>query len=298
MATVQELIESRSIGSDGETRTGVRVFRVDMPPDAVILTPPPGLPRPIFDRWPADEELVCTRLDAEYWRNSVNESIVRATYSTDDSGRYSLNPLRPDFHSWSISYKNVVEEIPYWVRDDTAYRYVDINGVQQFLATYEIKAEKHIESRKIITRRVVLQDLSYEQIEAIGNQNGKLHKINNLWYRFHVGDIEEQAKRRWATMYQWEYDPGTPDFFKPANWSNFPPGAGTLYMFPFNQVTRVPNMYTGREFCRPPFHVFAVLPSRFSPGPPPAYEPPTINNVVCPYEIDAEGWRVLPGVQL
>jgi hypothetical protein len=293
MATVTERISSRGTGKDrNNKRLGTRVFIVDLPPDAVNQNPPPGLPIPGFDTFPTDPTLICDNIRADYLDGSTNHSEVRAEYTNDRSGTFGggapLDPTAPGFRSWSVDWRVVQTEIPYWVKSPARYSWSNpANQTETFITGYEIEQFATREVFETIVRRSVVESFVTADYEKIGSQVNTLHQIGSRVYLYSSGSVEETSPGKWKVEHVWEYDPGTPNNFRPSG-----PEVG----WPQALTSIIPIVSPGVQFARPPYHGVVPTPGIYDPGPPPFVGPPRFAAVPLYAAPTPFGWQTLPGM--
>lgn len=286
MATLTELIDTGDKRESGEsTLSGPSVkhrsrkFRADIAPQfASPLTllgyPEVGQPHNI------DGTLTCYDVDANYWPGSVNESIITAHYSNDPPTWGS--PADPFFKSWTLSYYRVAQPLPYAVRDVMGYRYIDAQGNPQGITTYPVAMASHWESRMKFVRHVRVTGLVADDWNAISDQSNKIHKIEDRWYLFQLGDVQELRRNVWDTTYTFEFDPGTPDIFQ-----NIDPDQ--TWPFGFHADPPMPG---GPTYARPPYTEIRLKPDYNAQTGLPAWP---IYVPVYAYEFAENGHLNLPG---
>lgn len=275
-----ERISSRSTSdADGKVST-TRVYLVNKPPDTAlddVDVPKDG------DTLPWDDSQQVVSRSAMWETGSIAYSAVTVIYS-NDGGNWG-GPADPLFKSWTLSYRTVAVQIPYSVEDPRKYRYRDSNGQVKIIPGYPVQAITHWESRKIFSREVRVTNFYITQWEAIGDQNDKLHKIGNRWYRFTIGDVREVSRNVWDAVYTWEFDPGTPDLF--------PPPTSAL-VYPWHIASQINGFTPDRLWARPPYHSLRAIP-QFDNDIPIA----PIMEAIPEYDyFTPNGWQLLPGVTL
>lgn len=289
MAATEQL-QSRSIGwDDNDVLRGTRIWLVDGAPPTAKNDP--ELPA-TGTEFPGFPELKLDLLEATYF--SPTQSRVTGTYTTDGSGTYNgTNPTSPTYASWAVDVRTYDQTIPYFQVDPVRYSYTDVRGatpVERFITGYHIDEEVHTETRVTISRRVIISSsFGIQQLDAISSLSNSLIKADALGqriWRFIAGPVEEVSPGRWQTTYTFEDDPGTPNIF---------PVSATL-KWPRNLRSVIPNVYTGVDYARPPFHKVVVEPGPYDPGPPPFIgEPRFVPIPLYPARFGAHetlpGWR-------
>lgn len=292
MPEARELKDSRSNREEDGRLSHVRVFHADVTPDqlaSVTFLPVLGEPLPYSNPNPL-RPIIAYNISADYESGSNNLTRITVAYSDDPPTWGGHNPADAFFKSWSLSYYRVAQPIPYAIRDQRSFSYINSQtGVRTNVLSYPIMGDSYWESRTKFIRRVRVVNFAgpgnSANWEAVGERNNTLHKIYNKWYLFTVGDIIESARNTWDLSYAWEWDPGTPNVF-----SNTDPDV----RYPFNMQSIVPGVYTGDSFARPPFHEIVTIPASDINGNPtwPTFKPK------CSYNAVEFGYVGLPGFTL
>lgn len=225
------------------------------------------------------------QINASELPGKANWSEVDVLYSSDRQFGFPTQPLDPtrlDFDSWTISFDDVVTEIPIAKKraitlpspsgaaptTQTAWAY----GPQVVLSV--------IETRAYFTYRFTLTSFNPGMWTAIHAQVNKLHQLQdgNI-YRFKAGDIVQTTESAWESSYTWEYDSGT--FSSQA--VNASPVQNGAIIYP-------PGVAGGSLF-RYPFGTWLVIDPTV---PTPTGYPMFIQ--AFPFDEDLNGWQTLPGI--
>ncbi len=277
---VSEIKESRETRTEsGGRKTTTRVFHINVPQD--IALDQTGIPQD-DEALPWDSSQTAFSRVASYQTGSVNYSRVVVTYSNDPPTWGGGNPGDITFKGWNISYYRISQAIPYAIRDPRGYRWTDATGASQAITTYPVQYTNHLEARKRFIRHVRISNLTAAQWEPIGNLSNSLMKINNRWYLFTLGDLQEVARNVWDTSYTFEYDPGTPSGVFPIDDDyDFPDGLAAV---------RPPGGFgTATFWTRPPYHEVRLIPGYFNNAPTwPVW------RAICAYTVNQNGWQLLP----
>jgi hypothetical protein len=304
MPTVTELLESRSTAKVGTARQASRVFIVDLPPDAVLLSPPPGLPIPVFDTFPGDATLRCTGIRADFYggyiAGSTNQaSKVIADYADRTAGNLvPPNPGSPGFASWSVSHDRQTISIPGVRIDPEGYVWSDPTTNQSRTSTkYERIEDQHSAPFQVIVMRCNVENFTTQHHEIMSNQTGTLHRIGSRWYQYEAGpceqitDGDQTVPGVWTAEHRWIYDRGTIGIPSTADvkWpSLFPTELRDEFG---SQVT----MYPGQMWARPPFHG-TYIDLRITRNPPTYFKVLPTTVALSSQFGPGMGWRLLPGM--
>jgi hypothetical protein len=294
MATVSELIESRSVGRDRDNRVlCTRTFLVDLPPDQVMAAPPAELPVPGISTFLGNTKLVCDRIEADYWANSVGDSIVTASYTTDRSGTLGgVNPNAADFRSWSVEQHSLMQRIPYAAFDDRAWEYVTPTGVE-FVGAWVANEITSEETRMVITRRTTTPSMDPDDFSLIQSLLNTIQVIGGEPYLFHAARSDQVQADLWQVEYVFHRDLGTPNIFP-----NYAPSLGQHGWYPIGLANQIAGAPIGGVFARPPYHAVAGVPwpsSVSSPFPAGHPLPPMFIPIAQKAAPNPTGWQNLPG---
>lgn len=146
-------------------------------------------------------------------------------------------------------------------------------------------------------------------IDIIAEQNNKLHKIGNRWYRFEAGDYQPYDATRYEFTYSFVFDSGTQAITTseggpPATDPGGGPSLVRSYMMPPSDKPHpVAQVYPNFLFTRPPFCNVFVFRGRGSPSGPQQGSAEPVFVAFCNYDISygiggepGLGWLRLPGI--
>lgn len=215
----------------------------------------------------------------------ANWSEVDVLYSSNRQYGFPQQPLDPtrvEFDSWTISFEDVVTEIPVARR-----RTITIPSPNGAAPTTQTgwsfgpqETLRVIETRALFTYRFTLTSFNPGMWTAIHAQINKLHTLSDgNTYRFRAGDIVQTTETAWESSYTWEYDAGT-----------FSPQAVNANPVQNGNIIYPPGLAGGIMF-RAPFAQWLVAePAVANPTGYPTF---VQSN---PYEADPNGWQNLPGI--
>jgi len=295
-ATLQG-VKSHGGSTDGSKAQIVLRYHVDsLPPGALsdITLPPIGTPYPLL---PPDPffPMLADRYDWEPVGDNKS-TWVDVVYSNDRSGRLAPHPdkTRPGFQSASVDFQDTLGEFPAVLTYPA--KVPGTNGTTaRFGDTTIYKPE---ETRVVYEINVVLQGFqNANQFAVIGQQNGRLHKIQGRYYRFKAGRITQTEKTAWETTYTWTEDTGTPPplGFTPggAYVATIPIGPSaderTLFLPPAGQNKLKEYDATLNDnaiYVRSPYHFVSFYMTN-------AMQP--VWYQILQHRLDANGWQALPG---
>jgi hypothetical protein len=264
---------------------GRRTFIVDLPPKSVprdgSLAGLPGISEshPDFPNMRVDQ-ILPTELAGK-----VNYSDVEVLYSSNRQFTFPTQPLDPtrnDFNSWTISFEDVITEIPVVIRRNVT---IPVPGggapVTQAAWAYGPQYQLKIpETRALFTYRFVLNNFDPGMWTAIHAQINKLHVLDDgLTYRFRAGDIVQTTETAWESSYTWEFDGGT---YSPLAVNGIPVIAGSIIY---------PPGLAGSPLIRLAHTQWATVdPTTPNPQGNPNF------LLVEQFELVANGWQTLPGI--
>jgi hypothetical protein len=262
-----------------------RTFIVDLAPKDVprdgSLAGLPGLSEshPNFPNMRVDQVLP-TELEGK-----ANYSDVEVLYSSNRQFTFPTQPLDPtrnDFNSWTISFEDVITEIPVVLRRNITIP--SPNGqpptTQAAWAYGPQYLLKILETRALFTYRFVLQTFDPGMWTAIHAQVNKLHVLDDgKMYRFRAGDIVQTTETAWESSYTWEFDGGT---YSPLAVNGIPVIAGSIIY---------PPGLAGSPLIRLAHTQWATVdPTTPNPQGNPNF------LLVEQFELVANGWQTLPGI--
>ena len=238
MPTAIELFRtSRTIQRDTEgNEVYTREYRVDTSDTTVALTAPeiPALLSPLPGGSP--------RLLARNYSVAADEGtvLVRVNYATPGIGTFT-QPDRedPNYQRFLVSFKDVEQEIPSFVRLPVTKQ--TPGGASVELAWTGVRTITP-ETRVIYYVRLLLPNLTAQNIKAIADEINLLHKIQNVYYRFSCGDLQPYDADNIEIEYRWELDVGTPFVGNIDTRIITPPTIGTTQLMrsPFTRVVGFP----------------------------------------------------------
>jgi hypothetical protein len=304
MGIVTERITTRPGAEDTITSDRVRIFDVQLSPDAATgpLAHTNGLPKlkteyPIPLPGNAEIKLFADRYDKAAQSDGTTE--VTVVYSTDRAGRLRTAPdtTKPGFVSLSVVNQDAQVNLPMLFSFPLL---VPGNVALSQKPAIEDTIYHISETRTIYQCRVAIPFFPFADMDLIRKMNNKLNYINNQYCLFKAGQIHQTEKQAWEISYEWISDPGTGPLLSLPTVQTEPGGPEfvvigaeadrrRLYTPPSgeNKLKLLdPLLSDDEEYVRSPFHTLTYYVTK---------QMVPVWLQFCPYKIDRLGWQALPG---
>jgi hypothetical protein len=213
-------------------------------------------------------------------------------------GYGDIDPVSPEFYSQSGDWFEETDSLPI-ARHETSI--VTSGGelpTQQQIRSWQFDSMDTLYTSRQHTISVNVGGMIGDAINAMDEQNNRIHKIGGRWYRFKAAGYNEVRLGVWVCNYQWFYDGGTlydeslADFYQPSSDLAIPffviGGAAPSPEHP-GAVTMLGR--SGVKYLRLPYHKRLIVPN--PDGNPDSY--PKFPHFL-PYVVDENGWQNLIGL--
>lgn len=289
-----ELISSRTFGKElGGKRTAEMVFLVNAPPDVALNDP--GLPKEGITAFVSDPSLLCDRISANYFDGTDSQSRVTAYFSNDRSWRSAphIDKLQPGYVEFEVDFIDAPDPLPLQVFTPQGMHYSKAlpGGLveDKYADTWDLQSINTVSYQTAFQVQVVLQSLSMDDIRAVKQQNGKLHKISGEWYRFKPQKIRRRDSAKYETVYTWVSDPGV---YRLPNGKDENGNDAVIVPGPFHSVLGIDDPPFGNGWTRPPFERVQTRVSSAIAG---GAQLPHKFYTFCPFNAWDDGFKLLPG---
>lgn len=242
----------------------VRTWRVNVA-DTVVARTAPELPplNSVHPSYPA------MRLQNFTSRTDNGTSIVQAQYTTGQFGFLRISDRTGT--RFGFDYKTVEVEIPMFYVGE-----ITVAGSTETTPAWFPVPFKSRETRVVYTAKVVIPNITPNQILSVANQNNVIHTIRGADYLFTAGTVLQIEDDKFELEYRWEYDRGTP------------------FVEATNTNISVPPQVETTGLCRLPYERLIARQTPNSPAPGTPGQEPTYERQVLYIKIE-DGWMSLPG---
>lgn len=222
--------------------------------------------------------------------------LVAVQYTVDGSSFNFPPPDKGDPDYTSVGYRTFQAEItiPVIARTTT---YVIIPPPLTGAGTYESYRYKRTDITTTVVSARYIRELNLTTFnglfnEIITDQTDKLHQWVGRTWRFLGGTVNQTYRANvWSVRYEWETEPGTPY----THWVSDPPSANDFYdaggSWQQPDIVEIPP--------RAPFQKWRVQQALLV-GPPDPQNPGALSVpeiiTTTSYPTEADGWKLLPGI--